>query len=249
MDIKIKIATPQPQIVRPPLWMHKEDKDTDIFDWSVRDCAVGGCPAVFTLNEPMLKTKLDKHWQYYLIAMNYNMTLENVSLLLDFMLAFANGTGFGDDDDPRIDYILEKNPNSPLPNFDKDRTCSRNVMTGFVVGDTLKVTTFNGNLPPPMKPGKSLPQTKDQINIEDYLYNPRDHRWMFVVANRVTTKPGNQTSVAPFPRGATYPWTGDNYNYSFIPLVSRETIYYPLKYLTRVPEGSSIPSPYRIVTT
>lgn len=241
-NVKVTIAR---KVNTPVLYMHKEDRDTDIFGGGVRTCAVGGCPAVFVLNEPTLKTKLDKNWQYYLIAMNYNMTLENISLLLHFQLAFANGTGFGDDSDPRADYILGKNLTSPLPILDKDRTCSRNVLTGIESGEHLVLKLFDGNQPPPMKPGKRLPQTKEEINIWDYLYNPRDNPEMFCVANRVTTKPGNQTSVAPFPRGAQYDWTGNNNNYSFIPHISREVVKYPLKYLTRV---TVKPSPYRIVT-
>jgi hypothetical protein len=235
----------------PQLWMHKEDRDTDLWNFGARPCAVGGCPAVFVLNEPNLKTKLDKHWQYYLIAMNHNMTLENISLLLHFQLAFANGTGVGDDSDPRRDYILERNLNAvdsrgnpAYPSLDKDRTCSRNVLSGIEMGDSLMVKTFNGNEPPPMKVGKNLPATRAEINIDNYLYNPKDHPWMFVVANTVTYKSGNQTSVAPFPRGAQYSWTGNNSLYSFLPLISRESIIYDKNYLTKV---TTIPSPYRIV--
>jgi|SRR5690349_12246693 len=230
------------------LWMQKEDIDAL---GTVRSCASPGCPAVFTLNEPKTKVRLTKDWQFYLRAMNYNMTLGNVFLLLDDHLAFCNnGAGFNNLDNPgKRDYFFNRTNYPEFPRFDKDRTCSRNLLAGEVVGDKLKVTTFNGNLPPPMKPGKALPQTLSQVNIEDYLYNPRDHRWMFVVANRVTTKPGNRTSVAPFPRGATYSWTGDTNTYSFLPLVSTETILYPLKYLQKLDMSKPFPSPYRIVTT
>lgn len=235
---------------KPQLYMHKEDQDTDIFDTSsgVRPCAAtGGCPAVFVLKEPALKVNLTKDWQYYLIAINYNMTLDNVSDLLHYHLAFANNTGFGKDGSPRRNYILERDLNSDeLPKFDKDRTCSRSVLTGTEVGGYLKLTLFNGNLPPPMKLGKPRPQRIQDINIDDYLYNPREHRWMFCVANRVTTKPGGITSVAPFPRGAIYNWTGDNLPYTFVPHVSTQTIYYPLRHLVKV---NTLPSPYRIVTT
>lgn len=242
-------------IQRPALWMHREDRDTDLWGGGVRPCAVGGCPAVFTLNEPNLKTKITKHWQFYLRAINYNMTALNVSLLLHFELAFCNGTGFGDNTDPKRDYILGNNlsvldssglPAYPL--FDKDRTCSRNILAGREVGDYVELELFNGNFPPPMKPGKSLPATLAEAKLEDYLYNPKDHPWMFIVANRVTNKPFNQTSVAPFPRGAMYPWTGNNNNYSFVPHISREKIFYPKKYLIRLNPNLPLPSPYRIVT-
>lgn len=248
-QFRISLTTNKPEVEIPQLWMQKEDRDTDLWNGGVRSCAVGGCPAVFVINEPRLKVNMDRDWQYYMIAMNYNMTRENIYLLLDDHLAFSNQTGFKNLDNPtKKDYFFNRTEFPEFPRLDKDRTCSRNIMTGVVVGDTLRVDTFNGNNPPPMKPGKSLPETIEDINIEDYLYNPREHRWKFVIANRVTTKPGNRTSVAPFPRGAQYDWTGDNLNYSFLPLVSREVVYYPLRYLYEIPRGSPIPSPYRIVT-
>lgn len=239
----------------PQLYMHKEDKDTGIFSSTsgVRSCASppeGGCPAVFVLKEPRAKTQLTKDWQFYIRAINYAMSLENVFLLLDNHLAFANNTGFESLSNPgKKDYFFGRTEFVELPRFDKDRTCSRNLLSGVVVGDKLRVTVMDGNQPPPMKEGKPRPQRIEDVRFEDYLYNPRDHRWMFVVANRVTTKPGGQTSVAPFPRGAVYPWTGDGQNYSFLPLVSREEILYPLKYLKKLIPGEPIPNPYRIVTT
>src|SRR5690349_16298584 len=82
-------------------YMHKEDKESGVFLDDVtrrprlRTCATeGGCPAVFVLNEPLLKVTLDKQWQYAMIAWNYNMTLEDVSLILDKNLAFCNEEGF-----------------------------------------------------------------------------------------------------------------------------------------------------------
>lgn len=245
----VKYTTPQ-------LWMHKEDQDTDVFSTSsrIRPCALGGCPAVFTLMEPLLKVNLDKQWQYYLIAMNYRMTLENISLILDTHLAFCNDSGFRSG--ALRNYILDRDLNAvdergrpAYPRFDKDRTCSRNLLSGQVSGDNLIVKTMDGNQPPPLKPGKRHPQSKSEINLDDYLYNPKEHPWMFVVANRVTVKPGSTTSVAPFPRGATYSWTGNNNNYTFIPLVSRLEIRYPLKNLKRLDMNQPLPSPYRIVTT
>jgi hypothetical protein len=224
--------------------MHKEDKD--VFG-KLRSCATGGCPAVFVLNEPHTKVEITRDWQFYLVAMNYDMTLENVSLLLHYHLAFCNNTGFGKEGEPRRDYILNKNLTArELPRFDKDRTCSRNTLTGTVVGDKLRLKLFDGNKPPPMKPGRPLPRNLADVRFEDYLYNPRDNREMFIVANRVTTKPGGQSSVAPFPRGGYYPWTGDDKQYSFLPHISDEVIDYPLQYLQKT---TGINSPYRIITT
>lgn len=250
--VKISITTSQ-SVVTPPqvqLYFHREDKDTDIFDGGVRDCAVGGCPAVFVLNEPRLKVQMDMHWQFYLRAINYKMSLENVFLILDDALAFANNSGFDNLDNPgKKDFFFGRTNYPEYPRLEKDRTCSRNVLTGVEEGSLLKVVTFDGNKPPPMKPGKIRPQRLQDVRLEDYLYNPREHPWMFCVANRITTKPGNQTSIAPFPRGAIYEWTGDNLPYTWIPHVSTETIYYPLRYFIKIPLGNPKPSPYRIVTT
>lgn len=243
-------STPTPPVGANEIWMHKEDQDTDIFSTSsgIRTCASGGCPAVFPLLEPRRKVVINRDWQYYAIAINYNMQLINIFHLFDDHLAFCNnGAGFYNADNPRKrDYFFNRLNYAENVRFDKVRTCSRNVMTGTVEGDNLRVFTMDGNLPPPMKPGKSLPRTQAEINLDDYLYNPREHPWMFVVANRVTVKPGRQTSVAPFPRGAQYPWTGDNYNYSFLPLVSCEPVLYPLEHLEK---RQTLPSPYRVVTT
>ena len=240
MEIRIEINS----ITTPQLYQHKEDRD--VFGY-VRNCAVGGCPAVFVLNEPKLKTKMTKDWQYYLIAINYGMDLVDIAALLDYRLAFANQTGLRNPNKPKRNWIEEKNLNAnDDPSLDKDRTCSRNVLTGEVAGETLRIKMFDGNKPPPMKLGKKLPQTIAEIRIEDYLYNPRDNREMFCVANTVSVKEKDNTSVAPFPRGAIYEWTGDNLPYTFIPHVSREIIYYPLQFLIKVPVQDGLPSPYRI---
>lgn len=254
-NIRISLTTEKAPVEMPQLWMHKEDQYTDIFDTDsgIRECANGGCPAVFTLLTPPLKVNLDKNWQFFLIAINYNMTLENISLILDTHLAFCNDSGFRSGE--LRNFILGKDLNGvdekgrpAYPRFDKDRTCSRNLLSGEVVGDLLRLSTMDGNQPPIMKPGKKHPQTIADIRLEDYMYNPKDHPWMFVVANRVTVKSGGVTSIAPFPRGAQYPWTGNVNNYTFIPLVSRHQIYYPLKYLERLDMSKPLPSPYRIVT-
>lgn len=249
--IRISLTTKKPVEI-PQVYMHKEDKDTDIFSTSsrIRTCASKGCPAVFPLKAPKNKTWMTKEWQYYLIAINYNMTLENVYLLLDNHLAFANDTGFIDLGNPgKKDFFFNRINYPEYPRLDKDRTCSRNLLSGKEVGDMLEVFTMDGNNPPPMKPGRKHPQAIADIRLEDYLYNPKDHPWMFVVANTIKTKPGGQTSVAPFPRGAMYDWTKDGYNYSFLPLVSREKILYPLRYLIRLDMTKPFPSPYRVVTT
>lgn len=105
-------------------YMQKEDKDV----WgSLRGCVP--CPAVWVLKSDP-HAYLNKQWQYYLWAINYNMEMLKVRRLLDPMLAFANFTGLGASDDPRADYFLNKDLGEKLPNLDKVRTTSRSVMTG-----------------------------------------------------------------------------------------------------------------------
>lgn len=238
--VKISLTTK----LKVQLYQHKEDKDVLGF---VRPCAVGGCPAVFVLNEPLLKVEMTKDWQYYLIAINYNMTLENIAKILDDHLAFANETGLFDSVVPRRNYILGKDLNArELPRLDKDRTCSRSFLSGTVIGSKLRLNLFDGNKPPPMKIGKSLPQTIANIRLEDYLYNPKDNPELFLVANLVSFKEKDNTSISPFPRGAIYNWTGDNMPYTFLPHISRGIIDYDLNKLIKLDMSKPLPSRYRI---
>lgn len=221
----------------PPLFMHREDKEAL---GGIRSCAP--CPAVFVLNEPNTKVKLTMDWQFYIRAINYNMTLEHVCALLGYERAFTNNTGFGDENNPRVNFLTNNNLGCEYPRFDKDRCCSRTVMTGTKTpdGKSLIIKTFNGNASPPMKEGKPHPQTLSEINIDDYLYNPRDHPYMFLVANIVNA----DGTVVQFPNGGLYEWTGND-PMVFLPLVSDELITYPMDNLIELPLGSPIPSPYR----
>jgi hypothetical protein len=136
---------------RPPLWMHLEDKAAQGY---IRSCAP--CPAVWVLKDDP-HALMDEQHQYYLRAANYLMTLENVYLILDDHLAFANDTGFGSLDNPgdRADFFFRRNLAAKPPAMNKVRTTSRSVLTGTVVGDKLKVTMFDSRQPPPLKPGRS----------------------------------------------------------------------------------------------
>lgn len=106
-------------------YMHKEDRAIRGY---VRTCAP--CPAVWTLKEDN-HVFLNQQWQYFLLAINENMTRENVYLLLDDHLAFANNTGFGSLGTPnRIDYFFNRLNYAKFPQLDKVRTCSRSTLTG-----------------------------------------------------------------------------------------------------------------------
>ena len=231
--------TTLPAPARPPLWMHQEDQQ--VFG-SLRDCALGGgCPAVFTLLEPNLKVPLTRDWQYYIRAINPGMSPARVAAIFGYFRAFCNGTGLGDPDDPRANFLQNEDLLAPFPQFDKDRTCSRSVMTGTVDGSFLLAQTFDGNIRPPLKPGRTYPAKLADVDLDDYLYAPRTHPWLFFSANIV----GERGQVVPFPNGAVYAWTGDGAPRTFLPHVSRHQVRYPLSRLRKLTEAEPVPSPYR----
>lgn len=112
--------------VLPPVQWYMQKEDRDVFG-SIRTCAP--CPAIFVMKDDQ-HAKMTQQWQYYLRAINYNMTLENVYLLLDWKLAFANRTGFRNPDSPKADFFHNRDLSFPDPSLDKVRTTSRSVMTG-----------------------------------------------------------------------------------------------------------------------
>jgi hypothetical protein len=268
-----------PAPVRPPLWMHLEDKAAQGY---IRSCAP--CPAVWVLKDDP-HALLDEQWQYYQVAINYLMTLANIYLLLDDHLAFANRTGWPSLDNPgdKQDWIFRRNLNngSKPPALDKVRTCSRSVMTGkpvysalmavklviaavretrtgarsvrslrqdfrtvITAPNLLEVHMFDSRQPPLLKPGRSYPSRVQDVNPDDYLYMPRTHPWMFLTATIVN----RSGEVVQFPRGAVYPWTGDNTSRSFLPHIYHPgwgPVRYDLGKLWRVPDNQPIPSPYR----
>lgn len=219
-------------------YMHKEDRE--VFGY-LRSCAP--CPAVFVLKDDN-HNLITKQWQYYMLAINPAMTLEDVFLLLDDGLAFTNSTGLRNGSDPRQDWFHDRDLQYKPPQFDKVRTCSRNCVTGTEQNGMLNVKTFDIRNAPPLKPGKSHPTTIAEINPDDYLYLPRYNREMFIVANIVN----REEEVVQFPRGGLYSWTNDNTPYSFLPLCSNPTygpVLVPLERFRKLPTDSPVPSPYR----
>lgn len=226
-----------------PLWMHKEDRDTDLWGGNLRECASGGCPAVFVLQEPMLKVNLTQQWQYFIWAANYNMTPAEMATEFDYRLAFCNMTGLTKPGQPRRNYLENKDLGAPeLPKFDKDRTCARSVLSGRVEGNYLVLDLLDGNVDPPLKKGKSYPRSLEEVNKDDYLYMPWTHPWLWFAANTVVAQSGGNSKINPFPRGKRYDWTGDDRIYTWMPHVSRAQVRYPLSKLTKV---TNVPSPYR----
>ena len=218
-----------PKATTPPLWMVKHSAFTGT---GVRS----NVPAIVNLLAQSMKITLE--WQFYIRAINHAMELRHVSAIFEYRKAFCNGTGFGDTSDPRRDHLLNENMDAPLPRFDKIRTCIRAAHTGEVSGDYLWLETMDGSQPPQLKPGKRQPRTVGEINIEDYAFNPRDHRWLFFAANNI----GGTGNVTAWDHGGFYPWFLDGKRQvTWLPLVGT----FPVRIaLSLVEEVTEVPSPY-----
>lgn len=168
------------------------------------------------------KTPITEAWQLYIRDINPDMTPEHVSAIFGNAKAFCNGTGFGDPNNPRADYILNENIGDPpiLPSFDKVRTCGGAVHTGEVVGNELVLLTLNGNFPPP--------------DIREI--NPTLTPWFFFDANIITNDklPDGSYRVDPFPNGPTK-----------LPLISDVfPVKIALSLVRRLGDAEPIPSAY-----
>ncbi len=197
------------------------------------------CPAVVVLKDDP-HAKFDKQWQFFVRAMNYRMSIQHVSQLYEKGRAFFNRTGFPG----KCNYLTGEDSGEDLPNADKVRSCLLNVVTGVERGNNLIVKVFDSRQPPPLKPGRSYPNTVEEINIDDYLITPQTNREMFVVGNIINTSGG----LVPFPNGAVYDWIGDGRPYSFLPLIANlgyGEIVYPMSKVKKLPLGTSVPTPYR----
>lgn len=231
-----------PEVGEYTLFFHNEDRNTNIYDWDVRDCAGGGdgCPAVMVIRDAP-DTILDKQWQFYLVAINQGMRLNNIATLLKRSTALTN-----DPDGGCRNYILGENLGAPeCPRLDKFRTFSRNTHAAVPEGDRWRLITQNGNQPPALKPGRSYPASLDAVRLDDYLFTPATHPYLFLVCNNVQKKPGGMTSVFPFTGGVVRPWL-DSEIYTFFPFVSKFPQYIDPQNWTRLDPGTSV-YPYRRV--
>lgn len=229
--ISIQIA-PKSQATMPPLWMVKHSAFTGS---GVRS----NVPAIVNLLAQSMK--ITREWQFYIRAINHAMELRHVSAIFEYQKAFANGTGFGDAGDPRRDYLLGENMTSKYdPQFDKHRTCIRATHTGEVSGDYLWLESMDGSNPPLLKPGKRQPRTVGEIDIDNYLYNPRDHRWLFFAANNI----GSTGNVSAWDHGGFYPWFLDGQRQvTWLPLVGTFPVRIALSLVEVVTEVRSPYSP------
>lgn len=230
----------------PSIQLYQYGEDQQVLG-GVRECAAGGCPAVMVLNDNP-DTVFDKQWQFFLYAINPGISLNAISALMGDAKALMNNTGIGDPNSPRANYLTGDNLDSSDPRLDKLRTFARNIHTGVEMGQDLLVKTFDGNNPPPLKPGKTYPNTLAEVNLDDYLITPQTNMEMFLVCNNIRVKANDQTSIFPFDNGGRYTWTPEPTEmYSFFPLVSRFRIISPLRNWIKLPLGSPLPSYYRRV--
>ncbi|MEW6084598.1 MAG: N-acetylmuramoyl-L-alanine amidase [Chloroflexota bacterium] len=224
-----------------PLWRHKNDFELGVNAPTRTFGELRAVPEVYTLEDRGMP--LTKQWQFFIYAINFQMDIKKISAIFGTRRAFTNKKGFPSKphDPPRADWILGENLGSPNPEFDKTRTCARSVMTGNVVGNKLRVKMLDGNLPPPLKEGRTYPESIKDVDPDDYLYLPWTHRYYFFAANTVDVR--GETS--PFPKGGNYKdLIGDNRMYTWLPHVSKFPVLYPLSMLEKVPAGEPIPSPY-----
>lgn len=172
------------------------------------------------------RVDLTREWQLYLMDINPQMTTRDVSALLNYQVAFTNGTGFGKPDTVYQNWVLNEDTNSKKPNgdsllpqFDKVRTCAYACHTGVIVGDQLKLTTLDGNNPPP--------------KIADV--NPKSHPHLFFHATIVWMDVNNnELARVPFEQRAVAPEWGYAFEVTIMPLVSCYDIFMPLDEVERV---------------
>lgn len=229
----------------------------------IRDEAADGCPGIFLQDSVVWKavdTWFTEQWQYYMYAANRGMLFNHVSNLMGTWKFMMNGTGIGDDGDPRRNFISD-NPREEVivsapkdPRLDKYRMMIRNSYACKPY-DTkyLQVWTQNGNVVPMMKSGKSYPRTiQDVVNgkvtIDDYAYPPEYFLFAWHVCNNLRNNKGsvNNTTISPFAHGLNYSWTpSPNEIYTFFPNVSvKSRILIERRFMNKV-EGDTYPNPYR----
>lgn len=212
-----------------------KDKNGD--PWQVRNPnELPGTPEVYVLYD--YSVILTQQWQYYIYAMNREgMASHNISALLNTNKAFCNHMGHPG----RANWILGEYLDNEDPRYSKVYTCGGGLVSGIPEGEYLRVSIMSGAEWPPLKLGRHYPGRLEDVRLDDYLWNPREHPWFFIPAVNIT----DNGYPFPFAAGGVYPWTPEPTRpFSFLPLASRRAILYPLSHLQRV---SRWVSPYAVV--
>jgi hypothetical protein len=158
------------------------------------------------------RTKITEQWQYYVRAVNYAMEVRHVSAIFLNDRMVTNGTAWGDTYS-RANYFLREALDQELPEWGKQYTSggAKVRMIGNVV------QSFNGLLPPPLKPGRTYPVRVEDANIDDYLHTPYSTSWLFFDCHNV----GEDGSYDPWPNAGVYP--GDPIPRTWMPFVTNHT--------------------------
>lgn len=260
MTIQIRVSH-KPSLPPPPstsfspgITPYMQTEDRVAFGY-IRSCA--SCPAVFVMKDDN-HVLITRQWQYYMLAINPAMALEDVYLLLDNNLAFCNSTGFRNDADPRADWFHNKDITKKHPQFDKVRICSRNVVTGVEQYNLVQaLKAVRSVLQARLRAGiGTLDDVRAAIltkvlNVSTFdsrfapplkpgkIYpttiseiNPDDYLYLPQHHREkfiVANIVTRLGAVVQFPRGGLYSWTNDNTPYSFLPVISNPT-YGPVLY-------------------
>lgn len=231
--INIRVRRESASSIVFPDFLYRHKHDVELND--LRDpTEIAGTPEVFVLYDYSIP--LTQQWQYFCRAANMGMTPAKVAALFGDRKAFCNRMGLGEPSDPRADWLNEENTGREDPKLSKAYTCGGSLLAGEPEGNYLWVRHFDGNQPPPLKPGKAYPLRVEDIDPDDYVYHPSNAPWMFLVAVNVTDK----GSPFPFNNGGLYSWTPEpSRPFTFLPHVSRRQVLYPLAKLERVTEWVS----------
>jgi len=149
IDIKIRIEP----VLKYVGFRVKHDAEMPLA-WRVEKYGTGlrnGMPEVYILSESSVE--LDEAKQRLIKSMNPRMTNAKHRVLLDYMRAFTNKTGFGGEEadpplPPRWDYVNNLDAGAELPAFDKIRICGGAFVTGQVDGNELVIDTLNPSTVP-----------------------------------------------------------------------------------------------------
>lgn len=207
--------------------------------------APSGNPAVIMIHD-QADTIYTKEWQLALYCHNFGMLKNNVCNMMDSAAALMNKTGVN----LYANHILGENLKERDPWLDKFRLFARGT---YAVrdydSDHYQVWAMDGENPPQMKPRKAAPISVADIESglvksEDYLYNPKETLFAFMVPNNFNNKGGGVTTISPFPGGLIYDWTPSPLEpYQFFPVSTRRSpILSPKTLWTKV---DTYQNPYR----
>ena len=126
---------------KPQLWRVLHDVETPAGNWRPK------LPEVHSLFLNHF-TPFTEGWQKLSYAMNPHLTKEKWTALYAYQRAFTNNNGFGNDSDPRANYIKGENLRYGDPKVEA-LVCGGAVLAGVAAGSNLIVETLNGRNSPP----------------------------------------------------------------------------------------------------